>query len=227
MIAAGAAASLLQAQETRSIVVDERGDAMIERSFQCSALQWKQWKEQYGNHVDLLGRDLRSDFASAVIDGDPSVVQDDLRRQAVVKLKLRAFADYRSGGQFSIDVPKNMTLVTGSGTDWAFTSSGEILNQTIRFTLPKKAQHPHFSIGGDYNQLSYTLKTAPSRPKALLELGVVLILVAGVLGAISFRGADQNDSALPSSSSFFALTTNSKRLQCPWKGVLNFNSQIV
>ena len=85
MIAAGAAASLLQAQETRSIVVDERGDAMIERSFQCSALQWKQWKEQYGNHVDLLGRDLRSDFASAVIDGDPSVVQDDLRRQAVAK----------------------------------------------------------------------------------------------------------------------------------------------
>jgi hypothetical protein len=202
MIAVGAAASLLQAQETRSIVVDERGDAMIERSFQCSALQWAQWKEQYGNHVDLLGRDLRSDFASAVIDGDPSVVQDDLHRQAVVKLKLRAFARYRGGGQFSIEVPKNMRFVTGSGTDWAFTSSslanGEILNQTIRFKLPTKAQHPHFSIGGDYDQLSYTLKTVPSRPKAWLEMGIVLLILAAALGAISFRGAAQN--ATPPSS---------------------------
>jgi hypothetical protein len=175
----------------QTFTFDERGDAKIDISFQYGAAQWAQWKDQYGDHPDLLMRNLRYQFASAVID-DFSLDKDDLHRQATAKLKLRGLAQYRGDGQFTIELPKNMKLVTGSGTDWAFTSSsvvnGELLNQTIRAKLPTNAQNAHFSTGGDYDQLSYSLPTTPTRSKSWLGMGALLLILAGILAGISFVG---------------------------------------
>ena len=189
-----AAPCLGQETPTRTVehsyVFDERGDAKIEISFQYGAAQWMQWKEQYGNHPDLLLRNMRYDLATAVID-DFALERDDVRRRAVAKIKARAVARYSNAGQFSIEVPKTMKLVAGSGTDWVFTGTamgnGEIVNTTTRAKLPAKAQNAHLTQGGDSDRLVYSVPLAPSRPKGWLELGIALIIAGAALAALAAR----------------------------------------
>ena len=177
---------------------DERGDAKIDISFEYGAAQWMKWKEQWGNHPDLLLRYLRHDLAASVID-DFALERDDVRRRAVAKIKARAVARYGSDGKFSIDVAKTMKLVTGSGTDWVFTGSamgnGEIVNQTTRIKLPAKAENAHLSQGADLDRVVYTVEVTPPRPKGWLELGIVLIIAAAALGAWAAR-ADKTTTTL-------------------------------
>jgi len=174
----------------RTYEFDERGDAKIEFSFQLGASQWAQWKDQYGDHPDILLRNLKYQLAAAVID-DFALDKDEVHRRAVSRIKARALARYRSGGQFEVDVPKNMKLVAGSGLDWVFTNSalenGGIVNITDHAKLPAKARNAHLTTGSDFNELVYSLEVTPSRPKAWLELGIVLIIAGAAIGAIASR----------------------------------------
>ncbi len=200
------AANLLLAQEASRTIeriykLDERGDAQIEFDFQLDASQWAQWKDQYGDHPDIMLRNVKYQLAAAVID-DFALEKDDVHRRAVSKIKARCLAKYQGNGQFALQVPKNMKLVAGSGTDWAFTSStlenGGIVNITDRAKLPARAQNVHVSTGNDYDQLVYSLDLAPARPKALLFLGALLLIAAAVLGALSLRaGAGSPSRATP------------------------------
>ena len=173
----------------RTYKLDERGDAQIEFDFQLDASQWAQWKDQYGDHPDMMLRNVKYQLAASVID-DFALERDDVHRRAVSKIKARCMAVYRGNGQFALQIPKNMKLVSGSGTDWAFTSStlenGGIVNITDRAKLPAKAQNVHLTTGNDYDQLVYTLEISPSRPRALLVLGLLLLFAAVGLGALSF-----------------------------------------
>jgi hypothetical protein len=133
----------------------------------------------------MLLRNLKYELAAAVID-DFSLEKDEIHRSAVAKIKARALAQYRGGGQFEIQVPKNMNLVAGSGTDWAFTSSsledGGIVAVTDRAKLPANAKNAHLTSGGDYNLLVYSLDVSPSKSKMLPYLGSGLLLVGVALG---------------------------------------------
>lgn len=161
---------------------DRRGDAEIEISFQHDAQHWAAWKERYGDHPDLLLRDTRYSMASAVLD-DFRFSKDDVQRTAVSKIKARALARYRGNGEFIIDVPKEMKLASGSGSEWVFTTSssmdGELVAQTLKGILPPKATNAHFTQGGDYNELIYDVDVVTHRPRRWLALGLLLI-VAGV-----------------------------------------------
>lgn len=201
----GGSAATLRAQEAsrtleRTYQFDERGDATIQFSFQLGAKQWAQWKDQYGDHPDMLLRNLKYQLAAAVID-DFSLEKDEIHRTALAKIKARAVATYRNGGQFAIQVPKNMKLVAGSGSEWVFTNSeleqGGIVNITDRAKLPAKAQNAHLATGNDYNQLVYSIDLSPSRPKALLYGGIVLFLTAGVLGLVSLISSEKKTAPPP------------------------------
>lgn len=173
--------------------IDERGNAEIEYHFQLNASQWAEWKDEYGDHPDMMLRNVKYQLAAAVID-DFSLEKDDVHRNAVAKIKARCLAIYHGNGQFTLQVPKNMKLVTGSGTDWVFTSStlenGGLVNVTDRAKLPTSAQNVHLMSGNDYDQLAYSLEVAPSKPKGLLVLGVLFLLAAAVLGGLSFRSTE-------------------------------------
>jgi hypothetical protein len=187
------ATSFIRGDETpsRSIdetfTFDERGDARLEISFGFGAAQWQQWRELYGDHPDILLRDLRYQLASGVIE-DFKLDKDDINRKAVCKLKVRALARYRNGGQFVIDIPKDLKMVTGSGTEWVFTKSSmsgnAILNETQRAKLPAGAQNARLSEGGDYNELSYSVNLNPPRPKAKLAVGILLLVVGVALAMV-------------------------------------------
>jgi hypothetical protein len=185
---------------------DERGDAKIEFNFQLARAPWEMWKAQYGEHPDMLLRIINHDMAAAVIE-DFALEKDDTHRHATARFKARALAQYRGSGQFEIQVPKNMKLVTGSGLEWVFTNSISertpqgtgIVNMTYRAKLPPKARDAHMVNGNDFSRLVYSLEVSPSKPKTLLYSGVVLIvaaLVAAVM-AIRARGTTAFPPALP------------------------------
>jgi hypothetical protein len=184
-----------QAQEdmrTRTIettyTIDERGDAVVEEKTQMGAADWMQWREQYGDHPDLVLRNLRYQMAGAVLE-DYSLEKDDVQRRYVAKVKARALARYRSKGDFSIDVPKDFNLVTGSGTDWFFTASaptnGVLVSATIKAKLPSKATNASFSPAGDINLLTYSIDVTPLKPKGWLIGGIALLSLGVVLGICS------------------------------------------
>ena len=164
---------------------DVRGDALIETSMQMGAIDWNTWKERFGDHPDMLLRDLRYQLAKAVID-DYTLSRDDVHRQASCKIKARALAQYKSDGDFSIDVDKTLKLVTGSGTEWFFTSSapinGVLYNQTLKAKLPAKATNAAFSQGGDFNYLTYSIDVTPKRHRRWLWGGVGLLVLGVLLG---------------------------------------------
>lgn len=188
-------AGIAQAQEAsrtleRIYQIDERGNAQIEYRFQLNAAQWAEWKDQYGDHPDMMLRNVKYQLAAAVID-DFSLEKDDVHRSAVSKIKARCLAQYHGNGQFTLQIPKNMKLVTGSGSEWVFTSSalenGGLVNITDRAKLPANAQNVHVTTGNDYDQLAYSLEVTPARPKALLALGLLFFVGAALLGALSMR----------------------------------------
>jgi len=184
----------LRAQEASTIewvyLVDKAGNAEIDCKMQFDAKQWAIWKEEFGDHPDLMLRNVKYEMAAAVID-DFSLQKDDMRRTADAKIKGRCFATYRGNGQFQIQAEKDRKMVAGSGTEWVFTSSslgnsGGIQNSTNRITLPAGAQNAHLVNGNDYNWLTYNLEVSPAKPPALLYGGVAFLVAALVIGALSF-----------------------------------------
>ncbi len=195
IILAGGAVKVRAQEASRTVEriyhLDEEGDAEIEFKFQLGAQQWQLWKDQYGDHPDMMLRNVKHQLAAAVID-DFSLERDDVHRRATAKIKARAMAKYSGNGQFQLQVPKDMKLVAGSGTEWVFTSTemedSGIVNLTDRAQLPAGAQNVHLTTGNDFNQLVYSLDVAPSRPKLSLYLGILLLFGAIVLAALSFIG---------------------------------------
>ena len=175
---------------------DQRGDATIKVKSQLGASQWAQWKDKYGDHQDILFRDLQQyQLPTAVIE-DFRVDKDDIHRRIDWGFKARALANYRGNGQFEIRMPKSMTSVNGSGSDWAFSETSTemtpdggygTVNTTHRIRLSAEAHNVHLVTGNDYNQLVYSLKVSRSRSKLLLYLGLLLLAAAAVSGVLSFR----------------------------------------
>jgi len=208
-LAIGLASRLAWAQEPSRTIeqiyqFDERGDAKVEYHFQLDRGSWDYWKSEYGDHPDMLLRMTKHDMAAAVID-DFGLDKDDVHRSAVSRFKARALAQYRGNGQFEIPVPKNMKLVTGSGTEWAFTNSSversaagsRIVNITYRAKLPAKAQNAHMVNGNDFDRLTYTLEVNPSKPKTLLYCGIFFILAAIVVAILGLRAGGDGRTAPP------------------------------
>lgn len=170
---------------------DERGDAKIEINFQLGAKKWAEWKRQYGDHPDIVLRNLKYQFAAAVFDDDFKLEKDEVHRRAVARVTARALASYQSGGQFEIDVVKNMKLVAGSGLEWFFTNTtleeDGIVNMTDRFKLPAYAYNARLVTGNDYDQLVYSLRVSRSKPKLLLYFGILFLVGAAIMGVLSFR----------------------------------------
>ncbi|MEO8617546.1 MAG: hypothetical protein ABI600_20615 [Luteolibacter sp.] len=188
--------NLVSAQQSESVSrtinqvyqIDSLGDAEIEVTFQYSASQWATWKEQYGNRPDIVLRDMRYNMATSVLENF-SLEKDDVQRRATGKVKARALARYRNSGQFIIDVPKEMKLVTGENRDWifSFTNSvnGEIVSQTLHAKLPANAHDVHFGSGGDFDNLTYTLDLPDSKSKTPLTAGISLVALGALLGGAS------------------------------------------
>jgi hypothetical protein len=131
--------------------VDPRGDASMQIEFTLSAKAWLNWKSQYGDHPDLLRRDLTHQFSMYELV-DFKLERDDINRKATASMKIRGEARYRGDGKFEIILPKAWNKVTDTGREWHFSYSqiigqGLVLNQTFRIILPEGVQDARLGPG--------------------------------------------------------------------------------
>lgn len=164
--------------------VDDQGDATIEIQFQLGAKSWIQWRNLYGDHPDLLRRDLIHRFSKLEIS-DITLNRDDMNRKATATLKARGEARYRGAGRFEIEIPGTWKKVTGPGRETVFSSSevvdqGVILQQTVKIVLPEKAMDVKLSeVVDGQATLSYTLpQSGGLRPWPILAVVSLLGLIA-------------------------------------------------
>jgi hypothetical protein len=179
--------------------VDPYGDGTITLTFRLSAAQWKNWREQYGDHPDLLWRDLKQRFAKYALDKF-DLKRDDIDRTATANIVARALTTVRADGTRAIEMGKEARFVSNTGSEWIFESVGQaspyspIDTETTRIILPARALNAHVeTIGSEPQQLVYQLPDA-NFDNAFLLYGGLLAVAAGVIFGIvgiifSFRPA--------------------------------------
>ena len=150
-----------------------------------SAQGWLSWKANFGDHPDLVLRNLRREQAAREFY-DYSLDKDEINRIAVAKMKGRAFAKLMGDGRYTLGPIKPLHFVTGSGREWIFNSSmsgglqGNGIEQTMHVFLPPEATEAQIlNPGSDYAELVYAMP----HPSPFLS---PLFLVAAIIGGLSF-----------------------------------------
>lgn len=162
--------------------VQPDGDGSITVTFHLSAQQWLIWREQYGDHPDVLWRDMKQLFARYVLD-KIDLKKDDMERSATVTLQGRAFTQVRSATDRAVEVPKDFHLVSNSGREWAFSFVSQaslgapILDQTNRIVLPPNATNARYEPSGSGGFLVYNLPENGAQNPMLLIAGLALTLL--------------------------------------------------
>jgi hypothetical protein len=99
--------------------VDRFGDGSLKMTFHLSAIQWAKWKYQYGDHPDVLWRDIKQWFAKYALDKF-DLQKNEIERTAVAEISAHAFTRVRSDGTRGIEIPKEFRFVSNNGREWIF-----------------------------------------------------------------------------------------------------------
>ncbi|MBW0001741.1 MAG: hypothetical protein JO015_21805 [Verrucomicrobia bacterium] len=162
--------------------VQPDGDGSITVNFHLSAQQWLIWREQYGEHPDVLWRDMKQLFARYVLD-KIDLKKDDMQRSATVTLQGRAFTQIRGDATRAVEVPKDFHPVSNSGREWVFSFVNQasmgapILNQNNRIVLPPNATNAHYEPAGSGGFVVYDLPENGAQNPMLLIAGFALTLL--------------------------------------------------
>jgi hypothetical protein len=184
--------------------VNTYGDGKITLTFHLSASQWETWREQYGDHPDLLWRDLKQRFAKYALDKF-DLQRNDIDRTAVANIDARAFATTLGNGTRAIEVEKEARFVSNSGSDWIFESVAQaspyspIVTETTRVILPSVATNVHVeNAGAGPQELVYQMPEGGQDNGLLFWLGIAAIVVGVLLGLVGILLPKQQSS--PASS---------------------------
>jgi hypothetical protein len=172
-------------QMEMKVVLDNFGDGSMEVKTHYSATGWLSWKANFGDHPDLVLRNLRREQAAREFY-DYSLDKDDVNRTAVARMKGRAFAKMMKDGRYTLGPIKPLHFVTGTGREWIFNSSmsggiqGNGVEQTLHVFLPPEATDAQIlNPDSDYAELVYSVP----HPSPLLA---PLFLAAAAVGGVSF-----------------------------------------
>jgi hypothetical protein len=170
------------------IRVDPYGDGSMKVIFHLSASRWATWRQQYGDHPDVLWRDLKQKFAKAALDKF-DLQRNDVDRTATANIEARALTSVRGDGSRGIEMLKEFRLVSNTPVEWVFEATSQaspdapILAQTFRVFLPPQAINAHIdSQGTSSQQLVYQMPE--SSGNALLLWAGILAMGAGILFGI-------------------------------------------
>jgi hypothetical protein len=143
--------------------VDRYGDGSMKVTFHLSASQWAIWRQQYGDHPDVLWRDFKQKFAKTALDKF-DLTRNDVDRTATANIEARALTTVRSDGSRGIEILKGFRLISNTGLEWVFESTSQespyspILTQTSRIILPPEAVNAHMdSPGTSFQQIVYQI----------------------------------------------------------------------
>jgi hypothetical protein len=158
--------------------LDPYGDGSMKMTFHLSASQWAIWKQQYGDHPDVLWRDLKQKFAKYALEKF-DIQKNEVERTATADIEARAFTRVRGDGTRGIEIPKEFRLVSNSGREWVFDFTTQespyspILAQMSRVILPADAANAHIEQPGTgFQQLVYQMPDNSSRNVLFLWTGI-------------------------------------------------------
>jgi hypothetical protein len=144
---------------------------------------------QYGDHPDVLWRDLKQMFAKYALDKF-DLQKNDIERTAVAEISAHAFTHVRSDGTRGIEIPKEFRFVSNNGREWIFDFTSQrspdapILTQTSRIILPEEAKNARLDQPGTGSeQLVYDMAENFGFGRTLLGLGL-LSIAGGILFGI-------------------------------------------
>ena len=158
--------------------LDPYGDGSMKMTFHLSASQWAIWKQQYGDHPDVLWRDLKQKFAKYALEKF-DIQKNEVERTATADIEARAFTRVRGDGTRGIEIPKEFRLVSNSGREWVFDFTTQespyspILAQMSRVILPADATNAHIEQPGTgFQQLVYQMPDNSSGNILFLWTGI-------------------------------------------------------
>jgi|HubBroStandDraft_5_1064220.scaffolds.fasta_scaffold175158_2 hypothetical protein len=170
-------------QEDLDVTVDAVGNAIFVDKVTRSAIDWEQYKSNYGGNPSLLKRDLQHQYSSMELR-DIALANDEMNRVSTLSWKAEATAEYVGNGQWQGALPKGAQASKVSDTQWEFTTTypeeGGITQESFHIHLPKGAR------GAEQTQnetgdpvLRYTLPDSAGAP-----LLMWVAVIAGLLGAV-------------------------------------------
>jgi hypothetical protein len=173
--------------------IDPYGDGSMKVTFHLSASQWANWREQYGDHPDVLWRDMKQNYAKFALDKF-DLQRNDVDRTATANIEARAFTKVRDDGSRAVEVLKGLRPVSNSGLEWVFEATTQqspdapILTQMFRIILPPQATNPHIDEPGtEFQELVYQMPENFGRNSVLLWVGVLATgggILLGILGFV-------------------------------------------
>jgi len=178
--------------------LDPYGDGSMKMTFHLSASQWAVWKQQYGDHPDVLWRDLKQKFAKYALEKF-DIQKNEVERTATADIEARAFTRVRGDGTRGIEIPKEFRLVSNSGREWVFDFTTQespyspILAQMSRVILPANAINAHIEQPGTgFQQLVYQMPDNSSGNILFLWTGISAMaggVILWILGLMFSRPA--------------------------------------
>ncbi len=189
------------------IRVDPYGDGSMKVIFHLSASRWAAWRQEYGDHPDVLWRDLKQRFAKAALDKF-DLQRNDVDRTATADIQARALTRMRGDGSRGIEMQKEFRLVSNSPLEWVFEATSQaspeapILAQTFRVILPPQAINARIdSPGSADQQLVYQMPEGAASNGLLLWGGILAVgvgIALGIFGLVSgFAAPKQRPPPLP------------------------------
>jgi hypothetical protein len=170
------------------IRVDPNGDGSMKVIFHLSASRWAAWRQEYGDHPDILWRNLKQRFAKAALDKF-DLQRNDVDRTATADIEARALTRIRGDGSRGIEMQKEFRLVSNTPLEWVFEATSQaspespILAQTIRVILPPQAFNARIdSPGTTDQQIVYQMPEGAASNALLLWAGILAIGVGIALG---------------------------------------------
>jgi hypothetical protein len=153
-----------------------------------SASRWAAWRQEYGDHPDILWRNLKQRFAKAALDKF-DLQRNDVDRTATADIEARALTRIRGDGSRGIEMQKEFRLVSNTPLEWVFEATSQaspespILAQTIRVILPPQAFNARIdSPGTTDQQIVYQMPEGAASNALLLWAGILAIGVGIALG---------------------------------------------
>ena len=181
------------ATEEMKIDLDAVGDATVTITEHYSAVGWLNWKDDVGDHPDLVVRNKKREYAAWEVY-DFSFSKDEVARVAESKMKVRAFAQISHSGDYVLDkLPTGLHLVTNNGNEWIFgartgdAADDDEMDVTIHVNLPRGAFNAHVvNPDSSHTELVYSVASHGTKFSKVLLMAIFLAVLGVLILGISW-----------------------------------------